>query len=143
GDIKYLILDVLKDKPRHGYDIIQELGNKFHGFYTPSSGTVYPTLQLLEDQDFVTSEQKDGKKVYTITQQGLSYLKEHQAELDAMRERLRGAWGEHGDLALGAREDFGQIMQLVFTAARDGKLDADKKAQVLAALKDFRGQVEK
>ena len=49
GDLKYVILDLLTDKPRHGYEIIRELEDRFHGFYTPSAGKVYPTLQLLED----------------------------------------------------------------------------------------------
>src|SRR5580693_8739637 len=57
GDLKLVILDLLKEKPRHGYDIIQELEKRFHGFYSPSPGSVYPILQLLEDQDLVTSEQ--------------------------------------------------------------------------------------
>lgn len=143
GDMKFVILEVIKAQPRHGYDIIQELGKKFNGMYTPSSGTVYPTLQLLEDQDLITSDQKTGKKIYSITDQGLQFLKEHQEELDAMKSRLRGPWGENSDLAHAAREDFGQIMRLVFTSAHDGKLDADKRAKLLAALKDFRGQVEK
>src|SRR5579872_3697742 len=57
GDLKLVILDLLKEKPRHGYDIIQELEKRFHGFYSPSPGSVYPILQLLEDQDFVISNQ--------------------------------------------------------------------------------------
>jgi DNA-binding PadR family transcriptional regulator len=49
GDLKYVILDLLKDKPRHGYEIIRALEDRFHGF-TPSAGSVYPTLQLLDDR---------------------------------------------------------------------------------------------
>ena len=59
GDFKYVILDLLKDKPRHGYEIIRELENQFNGFYTPSPGAVYPTLQYLEEMEFVTSESRD------------------------------------------------------------------------------------
>jgi hypothetical protein len=58
GDLKYVILDLLWERPRHGYDIIRALEERFHGLYSPSPGTVYPTLQLLEDQDYVTSSQR-------------------------------------------------------------------------------------
>ena len=49
GDLKYVILDLIKDKPRHGYEIIRELEEMSHGLYTPSPGAVYPTLQMLEE----------------------------------------------------------------------------------------------
>jgi DNA-binding PadR family transcriptional regulator len=76
GDFKYMILSLLKDKPRHGYEIIRELEEKSFGFYSPSPGTVYPTLQYLEDMGYVTSTEQDGKKVYTITEEGLKFLSE-------------------------------------------------------------------
>src|SRR5579863_9612970 len=81
GVLKIVILNLIQEQPRHGYDIIQELEKKFHGFYSPSAGTVYPILQLLEDQGYVTINQKDGKKVYSITEDGEKYLKEHEEEI--------------------------------------------------------------
>ena len=73
GDIKFLLLEVLRDGPRHGYEIIGELEARFRG-YRPSAGSVYPTLQMLEEGGFVTSQEVDGKKVYTITAAGLKLL---------------------------------------------------------------------
>ena len=73
GDIKYHILEILKDTPRHGYEIISEL-EKQSGGYRPSPGSVYPTLQMLEEGGYLTGEQIDGKKVYTITDEGLKLL---------------------------------------------------------------------
>ena len=75
GDMKFLLLDILKEGPRHGYEIISELEGQFRG-YRASPGSVYPTLQMLEEGEFVTSEQVDGKKVYTITDAGLRLLHE-------------------------------------------------------------------
>jgi DNA-binding PadR family transcriptional regulator len=75
GDIKFLLLEILKEGPRHGYEIINGLEGRFRG-YRPSPGSVYPTLQMLEEGGFVTSELKDGKKVYTITEAGLKLLEE-------------------------------------------------------------------
>ncbi|MFI5240140.1 MAG: PadR family transcriptional regulator [Candidatus Saccharimonadia bacterium] len=70
GDIGPIILRVLADKPMHGYEIIQELEKKSHGMWRPSPGSVYPTLQLLEEQEFVSGKEDGGKKIYTITELG-------------------------------------------------------------------------
>ncbi len=75
GDMKYLLLEILKEGPRHGYEIINNLEGNFRG-YRPSPGSVYPTLQMLEEGGYVTSEQVDGKKVYTITDEGRKLLEE-------------------------------------------------------------------
>jgi len=75
GDIKYHLLEILKDTPRHGYEIIGELETRSGG-YRPSPGSVYPTLQMLEEAGYLTGEQVEGKKVYTITGEGLKLLKE-------------------------------------------------------------------
>lgn len=75
GDIKFHLLEILKDTPRHGYEIINEL-EKQSGGYRPSPGSVYPTLQMLEEGGYLTSEQIEGKKVYTITAEGLKLLEE-------------------------------------------------------------------
>ncbi len=93
GDFKYLILDLLKDKPRHGYEIIRELEEKFSGFYTPSPGAVYPTLQWLEEAGYVTSEARDGKKTYTITDLGRSFLVEKEKETEEVKKQMRSWWG--------------------------------------------------
>ena len=63
GNMKFLLLEMLKDGPKHGYEIISDLEGRFRG-YRPSPGSVYPTLQMLEEGGFVTSQEVDGKKVY-------------------------------------------------------------------------------
>lgn len=78
GDIGPILLGVLAEKPMHGYEIIRELENKSHGMWRPSPGSVYPTLQLLEEQDFVTSHEDGGKKIYTITEAGRAEAKQRQ-----------------------------------------------------------------
>ncbi|OYV66613.1 MAG: hypothetical protein B7Z72_11040, partial [Gemmatimonadetes bacterium 21-71-4] len=62
GEVKYVILRLLKEKPRHGYEIIKALEEKMEGWYTPSAGTIYPTLQLLEDQGYVRAVETEGKR---------------------------------------------------------------------------------
>src|SRR3989454_1957541 len=65
GDMKYVILKLLKDKPRHGYEVMKELEDQLRGCYSPSPGTVYPTLQWLEDEGLVTSHEVQGDRKST------------------------------------------------------------------------------
>src|SRR5579872_5568035 len=77
GDMKYVILKLLHDKPRHGYEVMKELEERMRGYYTPSPGTVYPTLQWLEDEGLVTARDVEGKKIYEITPAGVLFLETH------------------------------------------------------------------
>src|SRR5215216_4531166 len=88
GELKYALLDLLTTKPRHGYDLLQALAERYSPFYTPSAGAVYPTLQLLEDAGAVTAAQADGKKVYTITEAGRRRLAQRQSTMEAIRARF-------------------------------------------------------
>jgi DNA-binding PadR family transcriptional regulator len=92
GDLKYVILELLKDQPRHGYDIIRALEDRMRGYYRPSPGSVYPTLQMLEDLGYVSSTQQEGKKIYTITDEGRRYLTEQQSTVDDIRSRITAGW---------------------------------------------------
>src|ERR1700730_5148191 len=92
GDLKYVILELLKDQPRHGYDIIRALEERMRGFYRPSPGSVYPTLQMLEDLGYVTSSQEEGKKIYSITDAGRRYLTEQASTIDDIRSRITAGW---------------------------------------------------
>ncbi len=89
GEVKFVILRLLKEKPRHGYEVIKALEEKMSGFYTASAGTVYPTLQLLEDEGYVQAVDTDGKKVYHVTPEGDRYLEEHKDFLDEIIDRVR------------------------------------------------------
>src|SRR3989304_9708037 len=88
GALKYLILDVIAEKPRHGYDIIREIEERTGGYYSPSPGTVYPTLQMLEDIGHLRVKEENGKKVYELTDEGKAYIKEHKEKVKKHRERM-------------------------------------------------------
>jgi DNA-binding PadR family transcriptional regulator len=100
--MKYVILRLLREKPRHGYEIIKELEERFGGWYSPSPGTVYPTLELLADQGLVRAVETEGRKTYHITPEGESFLDNHRDTIDEMFDRVRetvrdftgGAMGE-------------------------------------------------
>lgn len=89
GDLKFVILQLIDEKPRHGYEIIKELEERSGGRYAPSPGTVYPTLTMLEEMGFVTSAAEPaGKKVYTITDEGRKYLADNRTAADDVLGRL-------------------------------------------------------
>ena len=119
GDMKYVILDLLKDKPSHGYELTMALENRFQGFYSPSAGTVYPVLQLLEDMGYVTSASYEGKKVYTITDSGKKFLEDQKETTDKIGERVRGWWGsDKKELVEALRESMGNVRDLHFIIGR-------------------------
>jgi DNA-binding PadR family transcriptional regulator len=89
GDLKYVILRLLDEKPRHGYEIIKELEDRFSGAYSPSPGTVYPTLTMLEDLGYAqASVEEGGRKIYSITDAGRAYLAENSETVDGIFERV-------------------------------------------------------
>ncbi|MCL1885253.1 MAG: PadR family transcriptional regulator [Dehalococcoidia bacterium] len=95
GALKYIILDLLNEKPSHGYEIMRAMETRFHGLYSPSAGSVYPTLNLLEDMGYVTASERDGKKVYTMTDDGRKYLSEESSHIDGIKGRMFGSCGAH------------------------------------------------
>lgn len=135
GGIKFAILDLLRDTPRHGYDIIREMEERSGGLYSPSPGAVYPTLQALEDQDLVTSVTEEGKKVYSITDAGLEYLETHQERVSRHRERWAAHWGQgpHGE----DRADIGEtrdILVRLMAAVRKSAGDPSKMEEIRGVL---------
>jgi DNA-binding PadR family transcriptional regulator len=74
GDMKYALLWLLQERPMHGYEMIKALEQRSGGFYSPSPGSIYPTLQMLEEGGYVTGSEVEGKKVYTITDAGRALL---------------------------------------------------------------------
>lgn len=88
GDLKYIILGLLADEPMHGYEVMRRLEEESAGLYSPSPGSVYPTLQMLEDEGYVVSEAADGKKVYRITEAGRAFLEEHGGRADDIFDRV-------------------------------------------------------
>lgn len=89
GDLKYMILELLRDRPMHGYEVMRELEETSHGAYTASPGSVYPALQSLEDEGLVVGEEKDGRKVYTITDEGREFLSSNRDRVDEILQRIR------------------------------------------------------
>jgi DNA-binding PadR family transcriptional regulator len=89
GDLRLVLLAMIEEKPRHGYELIKELEQKFGGAYAPSPGSIYPTLTLLEELGHVRATTSDGtKRLFKITADGSAYLKENDAALKSAMARM-------------------------------------------------------
>jgi DNA-binding PadR family transcriptional regulator len=141
GDFKYIVLDLLKEKPSHGYEIIRRLEERSQGQYAPSAGVVYPTLQMLEDLGYVAVNEQDGKKVYTITEAGLGFLEEQAPAMEATRGRMHAWLGHEGREELHAlMHELHDIGRLLRHAARGA--DADRVRRVREIVARARQEIE-
>jgi DNA-binding PadR family transcriptional regulator len=117
GDVRAAILTLLAETPMHGYQIIGELSERSGGVWSPSPGSIYPTLQLLEEEGLIRGAESDGKKVFTLTEAGL-------ATLATRAEGRRAPWDEVGadvDSALvELRDAIGQVAGAARQIARAG-----------------------
>jgi DNA-binding PadR family transcriptional regulator len=127
GDVQAAILGLLAEKDMHGYQIIQELSERSGGAWTPSPGSISPTLQAMEDQDLVTSEQVGGKRVFSLTEQGRALSAEQPAQ--APWEDLAQAAGSKQQL----REAMFGLGAATMQVARSG---SEEQAEQVAAILD-------
>jgi DNA-binding PadR family transcriptional regulator len=92
GEVRLALLSLLESGPKHGYQLIKDLEERSSGIYRASAGAVYPNLQQLEDEGLVTSETKDGKRVYTLTAGGREELTREKDRVEQIWNRAR-RWG--------------------------------------------------
>jgi len=105
GGVRYLVLDALAERPRHGYEVIQVIEERSGGSYRPSPGVIYPTLQLLEELGLSRLVEQENRKIYEITAGGLADLHEHRQEVSDFYERFaEDSWASYV-------ENFGDIMK--------------------------------
>lgn len=97
GDLRFILLHLLQERPRHGYEIIKALEEQFGGMYSPSPGVIYPTLTLLEELGYATvTASEAGKKLYGITGEGRAFLDTNRVAVDAALARLKEASRVYG-----------------------------------------------
>jgi DNA-binding PadR family transcriptional regulator len=124
GDIRAAVLRLLSEQPMHGYQIIQELSARSGGAWSPSAGSVYPTLQLLADEGLVSAEEAAGKKVFSLTETGMAAVAETAGQPAPWEDAAQSGMGGSG-----YREAVGKFMPAVFQLGRSGSAD-----QVTAAI---------
>jgi len=134
GDVRAAILALLAEEPMHGYQLIQEIASRSDGVWRPSAGSVYPALAQLEDEGLVRPDvrpdEEGGRKVFTLTDAGRSYVAEHGAELEAPWDTVTG--GVSDSMA----ELMGMIKEVHFAAVqvlRTGDTDRVDRARTILA----------
>lgn len=152
GELRLVVLKLIADEPRHGYEIIKAVEEMTGGEYAPSPGIIYPTLTMLEDMGLIAeAKSKTTKKVYEATDEGRAHLEENSDEVDELIERLEG----HGNhRRRGQRPEIGRAIGNLMTALRnrivhDGWNDElleevidilDEAAQRIERVKDAKGK---
>jgi DNA-binding PadR family transcriptional regulator len=149
GSLRLYLLRLLDEEPRHGYEVIRLLRDRFMGVYSPSPGTIYPRLARLEEEGLVTHDEVDGRKVYRITEAGREELRSRSDELDELEEELSASVS---DIVREVREDVRQtvrsLREELTWAARESRRATrdpgpDIREQARQAKEDARGQARR
>ena len=132
GELRLVLLKLIEDQPRHGYDLIRAVEEMTHGTYAPSPGVVYPTLTMLQDMGLIEEAKGEGsRKAFQITAEGRAHLAEKADEVAALVERLE-ALGSDQRKASGApiRRSVGNLLSALWH-----KVTSDEAAQKIERLK--------
>ncbi|GCE22935.1 PadR family transcriptional regulator [Dictyobacter kobayashii] len=117
GDVRSATLLLLAENPSHGYQIIQQVGERSGGLWQPSPGSVYPALQMLEDEGLIKAEEQEGRRVFQLTEAGQAYVAEHKDELSTVWKSVTDTV-DNSQLEL--QDLFHQLGKAVRTVAQEG-----------------------
>jgi len=142
GSLRLYLLRLLDEEPRHGYEVIRLLRDRFMGVYSPSPGTIYPRLARLEEEGLVTHDEVDGRKVYRITEAGRDELRSRSDELDELEEELSASVS---DIVREVREDVRQTVrslreELTWAARESRRVGRDVAADVREQARQAAGE---
>jgi DNA-binding PadR family transcriptional regulator len=131
GAMRYIVLQLIAEKPRHGYEIIKAIEDLIGGGYSPSPGVIYPLLSMLQDQGYVTVIADGNKNLHTITPEGQAFLEENRAFVDAIKDRMSSKGrGSTGDIRHSIKD-----LLFLMQRLRGHSLTPEKLAKIQAILK--------
>lgn len=131
GAMRYIVLQLISEKPRHGYEIIKELEQRSGGGYSPSPGAIYPLLSMLLDMGHVVASADGNKKLHTITPEGEAFLAENRQFVDAILARMAEG-DEHRD---GLRSAMHELKHAAIEQARAANHQPERIEQIRAILR--------
>ncbi|HVJ32141.1 MAG TPA: PadR family transcriptional regulator [Terriglobia bacterium] len=145
GDLRYVVLQLIADKPRYGYEVIKEIEERLGGTYTPSPGVIYPTLTLLEELGHATVSNAEGnKKLYAITEDGKAFLAASQPMIQSIFSRMAEANAAQGGgpapQILRAMENLKMAIRLRLS---QGPLNETQIHSITAAIDSAAQQIER
>jgi DNA-binding PadR family transcriptional regulator len=129
---------MLAEQPKHGYELIKELESRSGGSYRVSAGSMYPALQMLEDEGLVTSEQRDGKRVYSLTDLGKAEVQKEASTIERIWQKA-SHWGDWGPWVAGP---IAGLMKAAFHAVNRAGSDKEKKAKIEGILDQTRRELD-
>ena len=125
GGVRYLVLDAISDRPRHGYEVISAIEERSKGGYRPSPGVIYPTLQMLDELQHAHATDQEGRRVYEITDLGRADLEAHREEVEDFYDRLQeGSWETYMENFGEVMRRLGHLLKSFRRAGRRGRLSA-------------------
>ena len=143
GDLRLVILALLAEQPRHGYEIIRAIEERLGGAYAPSPGVVYPTLTWLEELGYAALTEDGGsKKLYTATPEGLEYLEKNKGLVDSIFARMDQAGGQ-GDFAPRILRAMGNVRMALKLRLASGPLNSEQVDKIAAALDSAALEIER
>ena len=145
GELRLVLLKLIEEAPRHGYDLIREIEERTGGAYAPSPGVVYPTLTMLADMDLIAEQAADGaKKVFAITTAGQAHLTEHEEQVELLMERLAQVGSMREKASRGpVRRAMSNLRTVLQHKAGEGTADAETLHKVAAILDEAAQRIER
>lgn len=142
GEFKFALLELLDSAPMHGYQLIKAMEEKTGGLYSPSAGSVYPNLQLLEDMNLIGFSEEEGKKLYHITKEGKELLRNRRSADTERSDNLWKGRGRHRQSEQGGKHELRNLMKewpdvillLAHTANAVQEIPASKQANFFQSL---------
>lgn len=142
GNLQFIIFQMLEEESRHGYQIIKDLEERFKGFYSPSPGSVYPILQMLQDRDFVSISKEGNKKIYTITDEGKTFLKEN-VDQDEFTKRLEQFKSADFEQMKASCEQLQGLFHGFMKASQSALQDEEKQKELNVFIEETKQKLER
>ena len=145
GELRLVLLKLIADEPRHGYDLIRAIEERTGGAYAPSPGVVYPTLTLLEDMGLIEERQSEGaKKQFAATAAGETHLAERTEEVEALFARLDALGEERARTDSGSvRRAMGNLRHVLMNRLSEGDVDEDGIHAIVATIDEAAQKIER
>jgi DNA-binding PadR family transcriptional regulator len=145
SELRLILLKLISEQPRHGYDLIREIEERSGGAYAPSPGVVYPTLTMLDEMGLIEEQKAEGaKKQFAITDEGTAHLEENAEQVEALMARLAemGAARAKGDRAP-IKRAVGNLMAVLANRFFHGEMDDEMLHKVAAILDETAQKIER
>jgi DNA-binding PadR family transcriptional regulator len=146
GELRLVLLRLIADQPRHGYDLIRAIEELTHGSYAPSPGIVYPTLTMLQDMGLIAEAEAEGaRKAFSVTAEGLAELEEKGEEVEAVMSRLSDMGEDQRKAGGGApiKRAVGNLLAALWHRVTGEEMDEDRLHRIAAILDEAAQKIER